>query len=131
MTSGGPSVLYTPGMFIPVSIDNRIHNVAGATFFYVDLYPGENKISATNLSDMKGLKRTFHLGENIVDFELAKQDIKFIKIEIEGINAKLGIRSSTFHPVLIDSKENAEKEISTLKYYKTHETNIKVGGTYY
>jgi len=128
MKEGGPIPLNTMGLWPLLSIDKRIYHIAGTTFFYVDLYVGKHKVSATNMTE-GAFKKTYRIGENIVDFELLNQDIKYIRIDFKGSVAYP--KFNKYFPVLLESNQIAEKEIDSLKFYKTHETNYKIGGSYY
>lgn len=126
MVDGGPTLMNSLGIVgEPLTIDNIVHFTAGKTFFYVDLDMGKHKITASKT--VKGtFKKTFRMGENAVDFVLSNQDIKYIRIDVKGSAA--GVRFNKYHPILLESNESAENEISNLNLYTNH-TRGMLGGT--
>lgn len=136
---GGPTLMNTAGITMePLSIDNDVYFFAANTFFFVDLDIGKHKITATNMTT-GFVKRTFHLGENVIDIEISNQDVKYVRIDMKG-NIVLP-KSATFHPILLESNQSVINEISSLKLYKFHpkvskstESNVskvKIGESYY
>jgi len=127
LAKGGPNLWNTAGIFTTLSIDDRIYNIAGETFFYVDLRIGKHQVTSSSASKMsKGaINLTYVLGENVVEFELSDQDVKYIKIDCDGGNTPLA-RSNEYSPILVEDNQSALKEISNLEYIKAFETNSKV-----
>lgn len=120
MVDGGPSIMNTLGIVgEAITIDNYIQYATGETFFYGHLKPGKHKLTVTNV--IKGtFERTFGEGDNAVDFELQDQEIKYIRIDIQGIHPKF----NSYYPVLIESSEIAENEMRDLKLYKDHKIGM-------
>lgn len=133
MVEGDPSVLNTSGLFTTLSLDNRIYHIAGATFFYADLRLGKHKVTASSAGKMaKGtFKKTFCFGENVAEFELSDQDVKYIKIKLTGTNTYLTARLNTYFPILVEPSQSAVKEINSLTFLEGHETNSKIGDTFF
>lgn len=123
MPEGGPNIMNTMGIWVEFSIDERIHHIAGETFFYIDLKTGKHKISANKMTT-GFFKRTYQLGENVIDFELLNQEVKYVKVYYKGTVAYS--KFNTYFPILIEPK-SAVNEIKPLKFYKDHETNLKLG----
>ena len=135
MTDGGATVINTFGIIAePLSIDNIMHFISGKTFFYVDLDVGKHKLTSSKM--IKGaFKKTIHEGENVLNFELLNQEIKYIRIDFKGTNRVFGKFASTY-PFLVELDETVKKKINHLKFYADYSHGIfvdkiwKIGDTF-
>ena len=118
MVDGGPSVLNTLGIVgAALTIDDNVQFISGKTFFYADLDIGKHEVTASKV--VSGVfKITFDRGENVIDFVLSDQQVRYVKIDFRGY---IGTpRFGTYHPILLESNQDAETEINDLKFYLDH-----------
>ncbi len=135
MTDGGATIINTFGLIAePLSIDNIMHFISGRTFFYVDLDVGEHKLTSSKM--IKGaFKKTIYEGENVLDFELLNQEIKYIRIDFKGTNRGFGKFAST-NPFLVELDDDVKSKLNNLKFYADYSHGMwadkiwKVGDTF-
>ena len=110
LSDGGPSPMNTLGFSNYCTVDRYIYNVVGATYIYVDLPPGDHKVTADGV--IKAFKSQY--GKNVAKFELQVGEVKYCRIDLEGFG---GFTSLT--PLMVDAMV-AEKEMAQLPFNKDH-----------
>ena len=124
MKGGGATIFNTLGIVgEALSIDDIVYFASGKTFFYVDLDAGTHFMTNNRL--IKGFfARLLTYGKSRTDFELANQEVKYIRLDYKGF--VMFPRWLWYCPTF-ESKEKAEKEMRRLKFYTDHNCGMFSG----
>ncbi len=114
LVDGGPNIINTLGVVSTCTVDRQVCEIAGKSYFFIDLLPGRHKVTSGSVNGVIGLFGAKY-GKYAEDFDLGCGKTKYCRLDLNGFGAFTEIK-----PIMV-SPSVAEQELETLpfkKFYK-------------
>ena len=119
---GAPNLLNSFGLRDLITIGNRAYQIAGSTYFFIDLPAGSHRLTCNNVKKTGVFKESARFGELAHSLSLPASQTVFIKLKKSGVT----FSGKTIWQVVEVSPEAAALEVTTLSRSKMFDTGITI-----